>query len=197
MTKRQPKPAATDKLEIVYRDPKDLKADPRNARTHSKKQITLLRAAIREFGFLVPILLKPDGTIGAGHGRLEAALGEGLAQVPTITKHGLTKAQWRAYMLADNKLAMTGSGWDEKLLIAELSDLKLGDFNMELIGFTKMELTGMGIPGFEATGGAGAETNQIGGMQYAVIVRCKNEADQLKLLEEFGKKGLKCEALIS
>lgn len=189
--------AAAAPLEIVYRDPKDLKADPRNARTHSKKQINLLVAAYKEFGMLVPILLKPDGTIGAGHGRHEAALVAKLEKVPTITKHGLSDAQWRAFMIADNKLAMAGSGWDEKILVTELTELRIGDFNMELIGFTKVELTGLGIPGFEATGGADAETNRIGGMQYAVIVRCKDEADQLKQLERFSKEGLKCEALIS
>jgi DNA modification methylase len=127
MTK--PLKPAERRLEIIYRDPFDLKADPRNARTHSPEQIEQLRASIREFGFTNPVLLRPNGMIGAGHGRVEAAKAEKLALVPTCVIEGLTDDQWRAYVLADNKLALN-AGWDEDLLRQELRALDELEINL-------------------------------------------------------------------
>ncbi len=128
-------------LVIVYRAPADLIPFKNNARTHSAEQIASIRAAMREFGFTNPILLKDDErTIGAGHARWEAASAEGLASVPTITLRGLTDQQWRAYVLADNKLALN-AGWDMELLALELADLKSFDFDLELTGFSYDELS--------------------------------------------------------
>ncbi len=125
---------------MVYRPTHELRAYERNARTHPPGQIAQLRASIREFGFNNPILLKDDNTtIGAGHGRWEAATLEGLAEVPTITLRGLTDAQWRAYVIADNKLAL-GSGWDEDLLRDELGDLLALDVDLSALGFDEAEL---------------------------------------------------------
>ncbi len=127
---------ATGKLTIVYRDPNTLKAYTRNTRTHSDEQIEKVRASIREFGFTNPVLLKDDDeTIGAGHARTRAAILEGVKEVPTITLHGLTNSQWRAYVIADNQLAITGSGWSMEMLRAELGDLKLDGFDLNLVGF--------------------------------------------------------------
>ena len=137
MTKRI-KPADR-RLEVIYRDPFDLTADPRNARTHSPEQIEQLRASIREFGFTNPVLLRPDGMIGAGHGRVEAAKAEKLALVPTCVVEGLTDDQWRAYVLADNKLALN-AGWDVDLLAAELRALEGGTADLTLTGFSQTEL---------------------------------------------------------
>lgn len=91
-----------------------------NARTHSADQIGQLAAAIRTFGWTNPILVDEASNIIAGHGRLAAATELGLAEVPVIRLEGLTDLQRRALALADNKLAMN-AGWDEKLLVAELS----------------------------------------------------------------------------
>jgi ParB-like chromosome segregation protein Spo0J len=133
------KAIAERRLEVVYRDPFDLKPDPRNARTHSPEQIEQLRASIREFGFTNPVLLRPDGMIGAGHGRVEAAKAEKLNLVPTCVVEGLTDAQWRAYVLADNKLALN-AGWDVDLLAAELRALEGGTADLSSIGFSESEL---------------------------------------------------------
>lgn len=133
------KAMAERRLEVVYRDPFDLKPDPRNARTHSPEQIEQLRASIREFGFTNPVLLRPDGMIGAGHGRVEAAKAEKLALVPTCVVEGLTDDQWRAYVLADNKLALN-AGWDEDLLREELRALTELEVDLSGLGFDGDEL---------------------------------------------------------
>src|SRR5262249_43938766 len=94
----------------------------RNARTHSKKQVRQIADSIREFGFTNPVLIDDGNTILAGHGRVAAAKLLGLEQVPCLRISGLTTAQRRALVLADNKLALN-AGWDEELLAAELQAL--------------------------------------------------------------------------
>lgn len=98
-------------LSVTYRGVGDLSPDPRNARSHAKRQIEQIIASIRAFGFTNPILTDPDGVVIAGHGRLQAAKGMGLVEVPTIVLAGLTDAQKRALRLADNKIALN-AGWD-------------------------------------------------------------------------------------
>lgn len=110
----------------------------RNARTHSPAQVDQIAASIVEFGFTNPVLVDEQGMI-AGHGRLLAAKQLGLKAVPGIILHGLTDAQRRAYVLADNKIALN-AGWDEALLQQELEALAAADFDMELIGFSVKEL---------------------------------------------------------
>jgi ParB-like chromosome segregation protein Spo0J len=99
-----------------------LRPNPRNARTHRKRQIQQIADSISAFGFLNPILVDDAGMVLAGHGRLKAAQKLGLQSVPTISAVGLTEAQKRAYVLADNKLAEK-AGWDRSLLVAELGEL--------------------------------------------------------------------------
>lgn len=111
----------------------------RNARTHSPEQVAQLAASISEFGFLNPILVDSKDGIIAGHGRLAAAKDMGLTEVPVVVLDHLTEAQKRAYVLADNKLALN-AGWDEKLLQIELTGLQLQDFDLSLIGFDEDEL---------------------------------------------------------
>jgi len=107
----------------------------RNARTHSGEQIDRIAASIQEFGFLNPILIdSASKTIIAGHGRLLAAQRLGLDKVPTVAFAHLTDTQRRAYTLADNKLALE-AGWDEELLKIELDELRLEDFELDVIGF--------------------------------------------------------------
>lgn len=106
----------------------------RNARTHSDEQVAQIAASIREWGWTVPVLVDEAGGIIAGHGRVMAARKLGLAEVPVMVAAGWTEAQRRAYVLADNKLAMN-AGWDDDLLGAELSALTDADFNVALTGF--------------------------------------------------------------
>src|SRR5215213_4253058 len=128
-------------LAVTYKTVGSLKPDPRNARTHSKRQVEQIIASIREFGFTNPILLDPEGVLIAGHGRLLAAKSMGLAEVPTIELVGLSDSQKRALRLADNKIAL-GAGWDLDLLREELAELSTLDFDMDLTltGFSTGEL---------------------------------------------------------
>lgn len=105
-----------------------------NSRTHSQQQVQQVASSIKEFGFTNPILIDDGGGVIAGHGRLLAAQMLGLDEVPTITLEGLTEAQRKAYVIADNKLALN-SGWDDKLLKVEIEQLTDSDFNLDLLGW--------------------------------------------------------------
>ncbi len=111
----------------------------RNARTHSKEQVLQLQASLREFGFVNPVILDKDHNIIAGHGRVMAAKAEGLREVPCVFVEHLTEAQKKAYILADNRLAMN-AGWDEEMLALEFAELKDLGFDMELTGFDAKEI---------------------------------------------------------
>jgi ParB-like nuclease family protein len=111
----------------------------RNPRTHSDAQIAQIAASIAAFGFNNPILVDTKAGIIAGHGRLLGARKLRLAEVPVIVLDHLTEAQKRAYILADNQLALN-AGWDDTLLAAELAALQREDFNLDLIGFEDAEL---------------------------------------------------------
>jgi len=128
-------------LAVTYRPPGSLRPNPRNARTHPRRQIDQIRASIAEFGFTNPILADPDGRIIAGHGRLLAAKALGLDQVPVITLNGLSEAQQRALLIADNKIALN-AGWDIEILKVELGDLATLDVGIDvtLTGFTTGEI---------------------------------------------------------
>ena len=131
----QNKPA----LKVVYRQVADLIPYARNARTHSDEQVTRIASSIKEFGFTNPILIDGDNGIIAGHGRLMAAKKLGMREVPTIELSGMTDAQKRAYILADNKLALD-AGWDEELLRLEFEELRGGVIDLELTGFGQEEI---------------------------------------------------------
>ena len=111
----------------------------RNARTHSPEQVAQIAASIREWGWTVPVLVDETGNIIAGHGRVLAARQLGLTDVPTMTATGWSEAQRRAYVLADNRLALS-AGWDEDLLRLELGALQSDGFNLGLTGFDDLEL---------------------------------------------------------
>ena len=112
-----------------------------NARTHDDAQVTQIASSIKEFGFNNPILIDEDNGIIAGHGRLMAARKLGLVEVPTIMLSHLSEAQRKAYILADNRIALN-SGWDNELLSLELQDIK-NDIDLSLIGFTDDELNAL------------------------------------------------------
>jgi len=111
----------------------------RNSRTHSDEQVAQIAASIREWGWTNPVLVDEDGGLIAGHGRLLAARKLGLTQIPTMVAKGWSKAQKKAYVIADNKLALN-AGWDLELLAVELGDLQGFDFDLILTGFSHDEL---------------------------------------------------------
>lgn len=124
---------------IVERPIATLKPYNRNARTHSKKQIRQIAASIERFGFVNPVLVSDAGVIIAGHGRVEAARQLGLTTVPTLALSHLGEVERRAYILADNKLALN-AGWDRDILAIELQGLIDLNFDVELTGFSLAEI---------------------------------------------------------
>ncbi len=132
--------AACLDLKIIEVAPQSLKPHPKNARTHSKKQIRQIRASIRTFGFVTPVLIDNDGVIVAGHARTQAAIAEGFPSIPCVQVGHLSPEEIRAYMLADNKHA-ENAGWDLELVADELNDLNLTmpDLDFDSIGFTIAE----------------------------------------------------------
>ena len=128
-------------LSVIYRPIADLKPDPRNARTHPKRQVEQLCASIRSFGFTNPVLVDEAGVLIAGHGRLRAAKELGLATVPVIELLDLTEAQKKALRLADNKIALN-AGWDLEILKLELAEIGTldVDFDLSLTGFASGEI---------------------------------------------------------
>jgi ParB-like chromosome segregation protein Spo0J len=110
-----------------------------NSRTHSEEQVAQIAASIREFGFNNPVLIDKDDTIIAGHGRIQAARKLGLAEVPCVRLEHLTETQRKAYIIADNRLALN-AGWNEELLTIELNDLLADGFALDILGFDSDEL---------------------------------------------------------
>jgi ParB-like chromosome segregation protein Spo0J len=125
-------------LAVEHRSVSALKANPRNARTHSRRQVKALAESVRQFGFTTPVLVDDRGMILAGHGRVQAAKLLGLDRVPTIRIGDLSETQKRAYVLADNRLAER-AGWDREVLAIELGELStlLPDLGLsvDLTGF--------------------------------------------------------------
>ena len=110
-----------------------------NARTHSPEQLTKLRSSLREFGFINPVIIDREFNVIAGHGRIAAAKEEGIAEVPCVFADFLTEAQKKAYILADNRMALD-AGWDEELLRIEIESLQGADFDVSLTGFGEDEI---------------------------------------------------------
>ena len=110
-----------------------------NARTHSPEQLAKLRSSLREFGFINPVIIDRDFNVIAGHGRIAAAKEEGITEVPCVFVDYLTEAQKKAYILADNRMALD-AGWDEELLRIEIESLQGADFDVSLTGFGEDEI---------------------------------------------------------
>ena len=169
----------------------------RNSRTHSEEQVAQLAAAMREFGFTNPVLIDESGGIIAGHGRVKAATLLGMASVPCITVTGLTEAQRRAYVIADNKLALN-AGWDDDMLRAEIEEVVSLGITTDLLGFSADEIDDLlGDDGDdEADRREEKEKTLAEGINYQVIVQCPNETEQAQLLTRLEKEGYKCRALM-
>jgi DNA modification methylase len=127
---------------VIRRKVASLVPYARNSRTHSPEQVDQIAASIKEWGFTTPILVDTDGQIIAGHGRLLAAQKLGLDEVPTMTATGWTDAQKKAYVIADNKLALN-AGWDNAMLAIEMQELGDMGFDLDLTGFGKDELSAL------------------------------------------------------
>lgn len=169
----------------------------RNSRTHSDEQVAQIAASIREFGFLNPIIIDGDNGIIAGHGRVMAAQKLGLESLPCVEASHLTDAQRKAYIIADNKLALN-AGWDEGMLAIELNELNTADFDISLIGFDAGELSAaMGLD--EELDGEAPSIDE--GIEYqekfAIIVECTGEADQQATFERLDSMGFTCKVLVN
>ena len=127
---------------ITRRKVLDLIPYARNSRTHSDEQVGQIAASIKEWGWTVPVLIDEAGGLLAGHGRVLAAQRLGIDEIPTMTAKGWTEAQKKAYVIADNKLALN-AGWDASMLAVEFGDLKEAGFDLELTGFGGDELAAL------------------------------------------------------
>lgn len=163
-----------------------LTPNARNPRVHSAQQIDQIASAIKEWGFTTAILVDESHTILAGHGRYAAAQKLGLEQVPVMVAAGWSDAKKRAYVIADNKIALN-SAWDDELLNIELESLKDEGFDVDLTGFEDFgndEIEPMDI---------GEPTNQA--KEYSILIDCQNEKEQEKLFDELEKRGFDCKIL--
>lgn len=163
----------------------------RNSRTHSPEQVAQIAASIREFGFTNPVLIDAEGGIIAGHGRVMAARSMGMAEVPCLRLGYLTEAQRRAYIIADNKLALN-AGWDDKLLALELRELGEAGYDVGLTGFDSKEIDAL----LKTINTTTSEEKKLGAAKFAVVVDCTGEQQQAILLAELEKRGMSCRALM-
>ena len=181
----------TADLSIEYKRVDDLIPYVNNSRTHSDEQVTQVAASIKEFGFTNPILIDENNGIIAGHGRLMAAKKLKLEQVPTITLVGLSDAQRKAYVIADNKLALNAE-WDFDLLKIEIESLQEDDFKLDLLSFDVDELNG--ILGFDDIAEEDEEEPEQDYKdnykeQYGVIIMCKSAEEQEKIFNKMQQNG--------
>ena len=182
---------------IVSRKVEDLIPYARNSRTHSDAQVAQIAASVREFGWTNPVLVDGENGIIAGHGRVLAARKLGMAEVPCIELAGLSDTQRRAYIIADNNLALN-AGWDDELLAVELGELNAAEFDMALIGFDAGELSAaMGLD--EELDGEAPKIDE--GIDYkekfAIIVDCADEAEQQATFERLDSMGFTCKVLVN
>ena len=163
-------------MEIVYKKINELKPYENNSRTHDESQIKQICESIKEYGWTNPVLIDEKGMIIAGHGRFEAGKKLDIKEVPCIVLSGLTETQKKAYVIADNKMALN-AGWNEELLKTELENLKELDFDLELTGFSKKELDKL----FDEINGSNPYTAKTEIPQYEI----KGEMPEIyELIEE-------------
>ena len=132
----------TEKLKIHYTNIEDLIPYARNSRMHNETQVAQIAASIKEFGWRNPVLVDGNNGIIAGHGRVLAARKLGITEIPTIDCSDMSEAQRRAYVIADNKIAINAE-WDAEMLMLEIDDLKLQGFDINLLAFDPSELQGV------------------------------------------------------
>lgn len=162
----------------------------KNSRTHSPEQVAQIAASIKEWGFTSPILVDETGSILAGHGRLAASRKLGLETVPVMVAEGWTDAQKRAYVIADNKLALN-AGWDMDLLKLEISELGDQNFDLELLGFDEIELATLFDENPEEDEEKDLKEESYNEV-FNIIIECKDEAEQEKIFNRLDSEGYKC-----
>jgi len=170
---------------IVNRQVEELIPYIRNSRTHSDAQVAQVAASIREFGWTNPVLIDGESGIIAGHCRVMAARKLDMAEVPCIELAGMTDTQKRAYIIADNQLAIKGE-WSDELLQVELEALHAADFDMALLGFDAGELAV--AMGFEDGWESDIEKidragENVDGFDSKIVIKCKPENKDCLLIE--------------
>lgn len=196
MAKKKPVAIAWPADETVRVPLKKLVPYARNARKHSPEQIAQIRASMREWGWTIAVLLDEKNGIIAGHGRVMAAAAEladgdkRFESVPCAYARGWSEAKKRAYIIADNKLALNAD-WDNDILRGELSDLANDGFDLDLTGWSEDELG-------DLMGGGGPDADLDGpipdglaGSKFGVIVECEDEAHQQRVYNEITAAGHK------
>ncbi|MDB5541909.1 MAG: ParB domain protein nuclease, partial [Devosia sp.] len=173
-------------LQVKYLPLAALLPYARNSRTHSDDQVAQIAASIREFGFTNPVLITPTNDIIAGHGRVKGAALAGLDMVPCICLGHLTETQRRAYVIADNRLALN-AGWDMQMLTLELQELGAAEFNLELLGFDEKELAK--LTGDESPPPAEAVAPP---QEWLIVISCGNENEQARLYDQLTREGVQC-----
>ncbi|WP_419832768.1 ParB/Srx family N-terminal domain-containing protein [Endozoicomonas atrinae] len=179
----------TKKYKMVDRKVSDLIPYVNNSRVHDEEQIIQICSSIKEFGFTNPVLIDESNGIIAGHGRLMAAKKLNLKTVPCIVLAGLSEAQKKAYIIADNAIPLNAS-WDMEKLALEVDALQAEDFDLSLLGFKDDFMVSLiddpePVPEQKPNG---EEYTEI----FNILVECENEAHQQDIYDELTQKGLKC-----
>lgn len=164
-----------------------------NARTHSKAQVAQIAASIKEFGWTQPVVVDSKDMILAGHGRLLAARELGIEEVPVVCAEGLTEAQKKAYILADNRIAMS-SAWDIDLLSTEMSFLDGEGFESSLTGFSQKEIESILAGELIEQDSAPDDSGRIKDY-WGIVVACSEEFEANQIMQEFQGRGLSCKRI--
>ena len=176
-------------LKIEYKPIADLIPYARNSRTHSDTQVAQIAASIKEFGWTNPVLLDGENGIIAGHGRVLAAQKLGETKVPTIELSHMDENQRKAYIIADNKLALN-AGWDDAMLALEISDLQDAGYDLGLTGFTAEELNLLDDDKEEK------EINEpVDESKNTLLIECIGERELEILYQEMQERGFECKIL--
>jgi ParB-like chromosome segregation protein Spo0J len=181
----------TIQLKIVYKKTADLIPYARNSRTHDEAQIAQIAASIKEFGWTNPILLDGENGIIAGHGRVMAAQKLNEDKVPTIELAHLNDIQKRAYIIADNKLALN-SGWDNEMLQLEMETLQDAGYGIDVLGFDDKELKAL----FGNLDNVDDDVKEpVDESRNLLMIECEGERELETLFEEMQKRGFECKIL--
>lgn len=176
-------------LKIEYKPIADLIPYARNSRTHSDAQVAQIAASIKEFGWTTPVLLDGENGIIAGHGRVLAAQKLGETKIPTIELSHMDENQRKAYIIADNKLALN-AGWDDAMLALEISDLQDAGYDLGLTGFTAEELNLLDDDKEEK------EINEpVDESKNTLLIECIGERELEILYQEMQERGFECKIL--
>lgn len=180
----------TAQLKITYKKTEDLIPYARNSRTHDESQVAQIAASIKEFGWTNPILLDGENGIIAGHGRVLAAHKLGEIKVPTIELAHLTDTQKRAYIIADNKLALN-SGWDNEMLLLEIETLQEVGYGIDVLGFDDKELKAL-IGNLDDADDVKEPSDES---RNLLMIECEGERELEKLFAEMQERGFECKIL--